>query len=281
MKNLKYILPLLFAFIAISCNDDDDETPPVNEIENLLKVQEISNDTHIIELYTTDGNLTQGYNNITIRLKDKSNQEFIENATFTWKPMMNMMMMSHSSPKSELLKVSDAETIYNGFIVFQMPENDTEGWDLTFDYTIGDNAFTAKSDISVPASDKQVVTSFMGADNTRYILALVTPTTPEVKISDMQVGLYKMENMMSFPVVENYKVMLDPRMPSMGNHSSPSNENLTYSANNQMYDGKLSLTMTGYWKLNLMLLNENEELLKGEEVTDDNESSSLYLELEF
>ena len=30
-----------------------------------------------------------------------------------------------------------------------------------------------------------------------------------------------------------------------------------------------------------MLLNDSDEVLKGEEVTDDNESSSLYLELEF
>ena len=39
-----------------------------------------------------------------------------------------------------------------------------------------------------------------------------------------------MESMMSFPVVEDYKILLDPRMPSMGNHTSPNNEDLVSSA---------------------------------------------------
>lgn len=90
-----------------------------------------------------------------------------------------------------------------------------------------------------------------------------------------------MENMMSFPVVENYAIKLDPRMPSMGNHSSPNNKDLAYNSASKMYEGKLSLTMTGYWKLNLMLYNANSEMLKGEKVTEDNESSSLFLEIEF
>ena len=283
MKLLKYIFPILIAITIISCSsDDDDNTPdPINEVEDLLMVQQFSNDTHNIELYTKSGEISQGYNEFTIRLKDKTTQEFVENATFMWMPMMHMEMMSHSCPKSSLMKVEGKETIYNGYIVFQMPENEEEGWDLTFEYSINEENFEAVGDISVPASDKQIVTTFMGVDDVRYILAYVEPNTPEVMINDMTVGLYKMENMMSFPVVENYTIMLDPRMPSMGNHSSPNNEDLVYNAASSMYDGKLSLTMTGYWKLNLMLHNQDGDLLKGEMVTDDNESSSLFLEIEF
>ena len=70
-------------------------------------------------------------------------------------------------------------------------------------------------------------------------------------------------------------------MPSMSSHTSPNNEDLFYNDVSEMYNGKLSLTMTGYWKLNLMLYNANNELLKGEEVSGTIESSSLYLELEF
>jgi len=39
--------------------------------------------------------------------------------------------------------------------------------------------------------------------------------------------------------------------------------------------------MTGYWVLNLKLMDANDTLLKGEDVTDVNPQSSLYLELEF
>ena len=282
MKLLKYLLPILLVATIISCTkDDDDVLLPENEVEDLILIQEISNDTHTVEMYSISGALSQGYNDITIRLKDKTTGDFVEDATFMWNPMMHMTQMSHSCPKSDLLKVSGKETIYNGYIVFQMAENADEGWDLTFNFTIDGEDFTAVGDISVPATDRKEVTVFMGMDDVRYIVALVKPQSPDVMINDVTFGLYKMESMMSFPVVEDYKILLDPRMPSMGNHTSPNNEDLVYNAMSNMYDGKLSLTMTGYWKLNLMLENENNEVLKGEEVTEDNESSSLYLEIEF
>ncbi len=282
MKLLKYILPILLVATIISCTkDDDDVFLPVNEVEDWILIQEISNDTHTVEMYSISGNLSQGYNDITIRLKDKTTGDFVEDAMFMWNPMMHMTQMMHSCPKSDLVKVSGMETIYNGYIVFQMAENADEGWDLTFDYTIDGEDFTAVGDISVPATDRKVVSVFMGTDDVRYIIAYVEPQSPEVMVNDVTFGLYKMENMMSFPVVEDFKIMLDPRMPSMGNHTSPNNEDLVYNAASNMYDGKLSLTMTGYWKLNLMLENQDGEILKGEEVTEDNESSSLYLEIEF
>ncbi len=135
--------------------------------------------------------------------------------------------------------------------------------------------------ITVMQNAKQSVTSFMGTDGSRYIIALVEPKTPKIAINNMTVGLYKMETMMSFPVVENYKITLDPRMPGMGNHSSPNNTDLTFKAEDAMYHGNLSLTMTGYWVLNLKLLNTQNEVLKGEDITTEITQSSLYLELEF
>ena len=70
-------------------------------------------------------------------------------------------------------------------------------------------------------------------------------------------------------------------MPSMGTHSSPNNVDLTQVAAGGMYKGKLSLTMTGYWKINLQLLNANNEVLKGEAITDAVPASSIYFEIEF
>ncbi|MHB1147261.1 MAG: hypothetical protein ACYC01_06640 [Lutibacter sp.] len=281
MKFLKYILPAIFTLIFISCSDDENDIPPINEIQDLIKVQEISNDKHIFEVYSKSGKLVQGYNEITIRIKDKITQEFIKNALITWNPLMHMATKTHSCPKSELLKVADKQTVYNGFIVFQMAENDMEKWDLTFNYTVNGTTYEAVDFIGVPTSNKKTVSVFTGTDGVKYVLALIEPQNPAVKINDMVVGLYKMENMMSWPVVENYKINLDPRMPSMGNHSSPNNQDLIYDTISRMYKGKLSLTMTGYWKLNLMLRNQNNEILKGEAVTDLNEASTLFLELEF
>jgi hypothetical protein len=70
-------------------------------------------------------------------------------------------------------------------------------------------------------------------------------------------------------------------MPSMGNHSSPNNVDATQIAAGDLYKGKLSLTMTGYWKLNLQLLNASGTVLKGETITDAVPASSIYFEIEF
>jgi hypothetical protein len=281
MKILKYtFLFLLGTMISCSSDDNNTTTPISSELDGINKIQEITNDTHVIELYNTNGALEQGFNGISLRIKNKTTNEYEKNATITWTPVMHMTSMMHSCPKSEIAKTASKETLYNGFIIFQMAQNDTEYWDLQVDYTVADIAYTATAVINVPASAKQRVTSFMGSDNVRYVIAMIEPTTPKVATNDVTFGLYKMESMMSFPVVDNFKIKIDPRMPSMGNHGSPNNVDLTQSAD-QLYRGKLSLTMTGYWKINLQLLNNLEEVLKGETITETTTASSIYLELEF
>ncbi|HEX9601783.1 MAG TPA: hypothetical protein VF985_09845, partial [Mariniflexile sp.] len=155
------------------------------------------------------------------------------------------------------------------------------GWSLTVNYSINGVEYSITDTITVIQNAKQHVTSFMGSDNNRYVMAIIEPTTPKIAINNLKIGLFKMETMMSFPVVENYKITLDPRMPGMGNHSSPNNTDLTFNTEDAMYHGNLSLTMTGYWVLNLKLLNAENDVLKGEDVTTENTQSSLYLELEF
>ncbi len=281
MKILKYtLLFLLGTMISCSSDDNNSTTPVTSELEGISKIQEIANDTHVIELYNAKGNLEQGYNAISLRIKNKTTNEYEKNATINWKPIMHMTAMMHSCPTSEIVKTASKETLYNGYIVFQMAQNDTEYWDLTIDYTIDNITYTATAVIDVPASAKQRVTSFMGSDNQRYIIAMIEPNTPKVAINNATFGLFKMENMMNFSIVDGYKIKVDPRMPSMGNHGSPNNVDLTQMDDN-LYHGKLSLTMTGYWKINLQLVNTSNEVIKGETITETTQSSSIYLELEF
>lgn len=279
MKYLR-LLSLVILTIFASCTSNN-PIPVVDESAGLLKFKEISNTTHTIELYTHMGFLQQGYNEITLRIKDKSTNEYIKNATITWTPMMHMAMMNHSGPHSDVSKTTGAESLYEGYIVFQMPQNATEYWDLKIDYAINGTNYTVISVIDVPASAKQRVTTFTGTDGAKYILAYIEPHHPKVALNDVSFGLFKMESMMVFPVVNNYKVKIDPRMPSMGNHGSPNNVDLTQSVSDSLYHGKMSLTMTGYWKINLQLLNANNEVLKGETITDAVPESSIYFEIEF
>jgi hypothetical protein len=276
-----YKIFFLFAIALVASCSSDDDSAPVNELDGLVKVKEFTNDKHVVELYTTSGTTQQGYNDITLRIKDKTTNNYIQNATIEWMPVMHMAMMNHSCPFSMIEKVEGKQTLYNGYIVFQMAQNTTEYWDLKIDYSVNEANYTVTDTVDVPASEKRVVSSFMGTDNVRYIVALIDPKEPKVALNDMTVGVFKMENMMNFPIVNQYKLKIDPRMPSMGNHGSPNNVDLTQSASTGLYNGKLSLTMTGYWKINLQLLNTSNEVLKGEAITETNEASSIYFEIEF
>ncbi|BCY28350.1 MULTISPECIES: hypothetical protein [Flavobacterium] len=284
MKNILKLLLLglgiLMSLTLGSCSNDDNETT-INELDSLVKFKEIVNNNHTIELFSVKGTLEQGYNEINLRIKNNTSNEYFKNAEISWTPIMHMTSMSHSCPFSSVNKITNEGTLYKGYIMFQMAQNDTEYWDLKIDYTIDEIDYSVTSVIDVPASEKRVVNTFMGTDGTKYLLALIEPSNPKVAINDIKIGVWKMQNMMTFPIVDGYTVKIDPRMPSMGNHSSPNNVNATQMNSNSFYDGKLSLTMTGYWKINLQLANTNGDILKGEEISDTVESSSIFFEIEF
>lgn len=285
MKTLKSVATtLMVSLFFYSCNTDTTESPALeaNPMEDFHLVSSIDSDGHLIELYAGNQVLTVGYNEIYLRIKDVATEHYLELPQISWMPVMHMLQMDHSSPKSQLL-ITENPTVAKGFIIFQMPGNTEEFWDLTLNYTVGGqtHSTTKVIDVLPNADGKQKVSAFMGSDGKRYVLAMVEPQTPQVAVSDFVAVLYTMENMMSFPVVENYKIALDPRMPGMGNHSSPNNVDLSYDPSTKTYRGKLALTMTGYWKLNLKLLNETGAVLKGEDVTEENLESSLYFEIEF
>ncbi len=284
MKKLKYIFAMLILSITfVSCSDDNDEvTVESNPVEGLNKIYEFPAADHSVEIYSEKTALEVGYNEISIRIKDLASSKYVTNAAATWMPMMHMETTEHSAPHT-VLSNSEESSVYKGHIVFQMPGNDTEYWDVTLNYNLNGQAMTETHQVAVtqPTDGLNKVQVFMGSDANRYILAYVNPKMPQVAINDFQAVLYKMEDMMTFSVVENFTVTVDPRMPGMENHSSPNNQDLTYNAATRMYNGKLTLTMTGYWKINLKLLNANGDVLKGEDVTEANPESSLYFELEF
>ena len=278
MKAYSYIFVIALMAGLFSCTKDNDSKAQ-DEVKDLILTTTLTNSTHKLELYTQNGKFTTGYNAIFLQAKDlDGNNVEIEQAS--WKPLMYMLSMTHSCPHSSIQKKANAMHTYEGFIVFQMAGNEMEGWEINIDYTINGTEFTASKNIEVLQAEKRRSEVFKGSDDIKYVLALVEPTEPKVGINDMKAILYKMENMMSFVPVTNYSIEIDPRMPGMGNHGSPNNVHLSKVADG-FYNGKLSLTMTGYWKINLRLLDASQTVLKGEIVDDTNESSSIYFEIEF
>ena len=276
----------VFIFIALgavlfSCSNDDEDSPTINPLEGFNLLTTINANDHALEIYSeTQEELTIGYNKVYLRIKDAEGSYFT-NPTASWMPMMHMMNRNHSCPKSAL-EIAEDSSVLQGYVVFQMPSNPDEYWDIAFTYQVDGTEYAATGVVVVnpPSDEMRKISVFTGSDDTKYVLAMM-PFEPEVSINDFSAMLFTMQDMMTFPVVENYTVGIDPRMPGMDNHSSPNNEDLVYDSASKMYKGKLSLTMTGYWKINLKLMDESDLVLKGEDVTEQNEASSLYFEIEF
>src|SRR5690606_14210449 len=216
---------------------------------HLLK--SIAANGHELEIYTEQQGLYTGYNALFLRIKDQGS--YVSGAQLRWNPLMHMIAMTHSCPKSEITASGD-KTVYLGHIIFQMPGNAEEYWELNLDYSFGGKTFALSERLEVrePLDGNRTVNTFVGADDNRYVLALL-PLVPKVAVNDISALLYKMENMMEFTPVVDHRITLDPRMPGMGNHSSPNNVDLVYDPALERYSGRLSLTMTGYWKINLTL----------------------------
>lgn len=271
MNLLKSFLILIAFSVFVSCSKKDDAVI-TNDLDGFTLVKTLTNNTHKVELYTSSGKFQTGYNAVYIQVKTTQGI-IVNNAGISWRPTMHMMGMTHSCPASAISK-------NKGYIVFQMAGSADEYWDLTVNYTIDNVAYTVTDSIAVSAAAKRVVETFQGSDNNYYVLALVNPTKPAVAVNDISAVLYKMVSMTSFVMVNDYTIKIDPRMTGMGNHTSPNNVNLTQGTDG-LYYGKLSLTMTGYWKINLQLADATQTVVKGEAVTDSNEGSSIYFELEF
>jgi hypothetical protein len=66
--------------------------------------------------------------------------------------------------------------------------------------------------------------------------------------------------MMNFPADNTYTIEITPEMPSMG-HGSPNNVNPVNTGNGH-YKGKVNFTMTGEWKVNVLVKKDGNAVSK-------------------
>lgn len=256
MKNLLYIMMILSAFM-ISCSEDEiDNLTPSEELTEVAKGTE---DGLTVSLMS-DQNLFVGYNRVTAVVTDANGDAVSGNVTIS--PVMQMTEMSHACP----LEYMNGQTLQEGklafAVVFVMPSGDMGSWTVTV-------AVDGK-EVSVPVSVSQpemakLVSFVSGADNTsRYFIAMIAPSAPEVGQNDLELAIYRRESMMSWPAVENLTLEMEPWMPSM-DHGSPNNVAPVHVSDGH-YMGKVNFTMTGDWRINLKVMEG--EMVHGEPYFD-------------
>lgn len=274
---IKYAL-LSCLMIITSCSKQN--TLNSNETISSKVVTVLKNDLHQVKVSSKSGTLSTGYNLIELEFTDLSGNS-ISVSEVSWFPMMTMNMNghqhTHSCPFSGLTKQSKT---YQGHIIFTMPTSDTGSWKLTIHYVFQGKLNSIEGDINVSALATNIknVSSKNG-----YVLGLVQPQNPKMGSNDMIVALYKM-NMEKhlYETVSNYTIEIDPRMPdpSMGNHGSSNNTPLVQQPDG-LYRGKVNFTMSGHWRINLQLKDENKNVVLGESVSESTPNSSIYFDLEF
>jgi hypothetical protein len=285
MKKIFLIIPFFAAALFAACEKDNKETAPENPAAGLTKMQEFVDENYTITAWNETGKWQIGYTKAYFTVQDKDGN-FIDNVQLTAFPEMNMGTMKHSTPRSEITKVS-GKPLYEAHYVFLMAGvwNYTIGSyreDMTL-YSISDSIEVKKAYRPDGVTERKIISSVKAVDGSdkRYVAALAEPQKPKAGINDITAYIYERIDANTYNPAENLRLKLDPRMPAMENHSSPNNADLTFDPVDKTYKGKANFSMTGYWVLNLILQDDGGTVLYGNPVTDEIEQSSLYFEVEF
>ncbi len=230
--------------------------------------------------YTKTGALHSGYNDIYFVATKQSTGNYIKNFDVTnITPLMHMVKMDmyHSTPVGP-----DAASFNDGYLAvkrtwvsFVMNTSDAGSWTLSYDaLVLGKTGGVEKKDVVVNAlPDGQAwIKSFKVGDDT-YYLSLVNPNEWQTGTNGIRAYVSKKSAKATTPYTlasDIFTIDIDPRMPDMGNHTSPDNTALVKQTDGS-YQGTINLTMTGLWRIHLTVRNADGDIVAG-----GGELSSLY-----
>ncbi len=275
-------IAILFAIVSSCTLDKTDFEAEINrEVTDTYEFKEvfsIKSEDYSVSMEALNGLFHKGYNEIRLKISDMHTSQAVKNGKVTFLPVMTDLEEDNSScPHSYHLKYNSSENYYYGYVVFTNESSVRTNWNLLLTLEVGDRSFSVKQPVAVrEQTNKNLnMTTFIGKDKKQYMIALVEPLKPKVAENELIAGIYEYNGLsdslqLAYTEVSNYTLVLDPRMPepSMGNHSSPNNKNLTQKASG-LYYGVVNYTMTGNWTLNFIMLNAAGEVVKGTEVPSD------------
>ena len=234
--------------------------------------------------YSRNGSFHAGYNEIYFVATKKKNGNYIKNFDINGlKPLMLMvrMNMKHSTPVSASVETFDESrlAVKRGWVSFLMNTSEAGSWTLGYDVSVlGSNGGIEAADITVNAlPDGQAwLKNFKWNDQT-YFLSLVNPTDWQTGKNTITAYVSQKSNPITTPYAlaeQQFTIEIDPRMPDMGNHTSPDNVSLTKQADGS-YQGTVNLTMTGRWRIHLTVKDAQGNVVAGGDNLDEG-YSSLY-----
>jgi len=263
MKRQIYLfLPLLMIFtLFLGCEEESAE-PAGDDILMELASTDLSDVNLKVKVFA-EQDLQVGYNRVQIKLNKLDSDASVTDANIKLIPMMHMTNMMHTTPVN-IPDESLVDNMYQRDVVFIMPSGDMGFWELMIEVDMPAQGIkdTATVGIEVNVAQEATLQSLISkTDSSSLFISLVEPRNPDVGANDFKVMVHRRASMMSFPPVEDLQIEIEPEMPTMG-HGSEGNINPTHTRNGQ-YEGTVSFNMTGFWRINITLLDgENREVGK-------------------
>ena len=287
MKILKlFLLALCFATNSCTLERTDYEAETTGTVSELTEFKEVSTYTsgnYKVSIEALNGKLYKGYNEVRVKIKNNTSGQFLQSANITFLPILTDGSGKNSScPNQYELQYDSDKKCFTGYSVFTKTSDSSEKWTLHISFTANGQKFNNQKIVTIEEQTNKNLnmTAFNGNDGEEYLIALISPQKPKVSENILIAGIYKKlkpqstgnvdDLKFSYSKVQGHTLQLDPRMPepSMGNHSSPNNKDLTQ-RNDGNYQGVVNYTMTGNWTLNFILVNDSGKIVKGTVVPKD------------
>ena len=273
----------------VDCCSAEEALQVYNFLQTVKIIPELStvvDGQYNVFAYSKTGKFHTGYNEIFFVATKKKNGNYIKNYDIEGlTPLMLMvkMNMKHSTPvcgKAESFN-KDYLAVKRTWVSFVMNTSEAGSWTLGYNVSVlGSNGSIEATDITVDAlpEGQQWLKSFKVGNDT-YYLSLVNPTDWITGKNVITAYVSKKNTPATTPyglAEEQFTIEIDPRMPDMGNHTSPDNVALTKQGDGS-YQGTVNLTMTGRWRIHLAVKDAQGNVVAGGDDLSDG-YSSLYWE---
>lgn len=272
----------------IDCCSAEEALQVFRFLETVKIIPELSTEVdgkYKVFAYSRTGKFNVGYNDLYFVVTKKKNGNYVKNYEIKdFSPVMLMvkMNMKHSTPVSgpaESFNDSYA-AVKRAWVSFIMSSGESGSWTLGYDASIlGSNGGVEEADITVdplPAGQDWVKSFKIGNDT--YYISVASPIDLKTGTNTLTAYISKKSNPATAPYAiasESFKVDIDPRMPDMGNHTSPDNTQLIKQADGS-YQGTINLTMTGLWRIHLTVRDLQGNIVAGGDDLKDGFSSLFW-----
>ena len=274
----------------IDCCSAEEALQVYNFLQTVKIIPELStvvDGQYNVFAYSKTGTFHMGYNEIFFVATKKKNGNYIKNFDVDdLSPQMLMvkMNMKHSTPVGGSAESFDENrlAVKRTWVSFVMNTSEAGSWTLGYHANVlGSTGGIEVADITVAElpEGQQWLKSFKAGGDT-YYLSLVNPTDWTTGTNAIRTYVSKKSTEATVPYAlasGPFTIDIDPRMPDMGNHTSPDNVALTRQTDGS-YQGAINLTMTGRWRIHLTIRDgEGNVVAGGDDLADG--YSSLYWEV--